>query len=327
MLLLRRQRDRVGDHQLLYVTAADLLDGAVGEDGVDAGGGDALGAAPHREPRGGEDGAAGEDLVVRDDDVLPRDFSDKRVGGHLFAVTDALLVDDGERRIELSCDVARPLGVADVGSQDGGVREIALFEVSAENVQRGQLIDRDVEEALDLAGVQVDGQDAVGASGLDKIGEQARGDRHARLVLLIAAAVAVVRKDRGDTPCRCALERIDHDQQFHDAAADRRRERLDDEDVLRADVLENADEDVLVRELEDLALTERHFERAANSAGESGVGVAREDAQVLVHVASATVWIATRRRERAPQYTKLWSLNLTARVTCRAIVRVCVTGP
>ena len=80
-------------------------------------------------------------------------------------------------------------------------------------------------------------------------------DRDARLVLLVGAAVGVVRDDRRDPPRRRPLEGVDHDQQLHDRLVHGAGRGLDEEHVLLADVVQDPHEDVLVRELEDLGLT------------------------------------------------------------------------
>ncbi len=118
----------------------------------------------------------------------------------------------------------------------------------------GQLVDRDVEEALDLALVEVHREQPVGAGDADHVGDEARRDGHARLVLLVRAAVGVVRHDRRDAPGAGALEGVDHDQQLHDRLLTGVAGRLDEEDVLLADVVQDLDEDVLVGELEHLEL-------------------------------------------------------------------------
>ncbi len=148
-------------------------------------------------------------------------------------------------------------------------------------VEGRQLIHGDVEEALDLAGVQVHGEDAVGAGGLDQVGEQARRNRHARLVLLVAASVGVVRDDGRDAAGRGAAEGVDHDQQLHDAGVHRRAERLDQEDVAAADVLLDADEDVLVAELEDIAGAQGHFEMGADTRGQRDMSTPAEHRKVI----------------------------------------------
>jgi hypothetical protein len=60
------------------------------------------------------------------------------------------------------------------------------------------VVDRAVEEALDLRGVQVDGHQPVGAGGLEHVGDQPRGDRLAAAVLLVLPGVGEERRDDGD---------------------------------------------------------------------------------------------------------------------------------
>jgi hypothetical protein len=60
------------------------------------------------------------------------------------------------------------------------------------------MIDRNVEEALDLLAVQIHREHAIGAGGHEQVGDELRGDGHARLVLAILAGVAVERHDGRD---------------------------------------------------------------------------------------------------------------------------------
>src|SRR5437762_553536 len=62
------------------------------------------------------------------------------------------------------------------------LEQVQLSVILGKQVDRGQLVDRDLEEALDLAGVQIEGQDAVRAGHLDHVGDQAGGDGHARQI-------------------------------------------------------------------------------------------------------------------------------------------------
>ncbi len=78
---------------------------------------------------------------------------------------------------------------------------LLLAEVARQQMDRGQLVDGDVEEALDLALVQVHRQYPVCAGDGEHVGDQAGSDRNARLILLVRAAVAVVRND-GRDPAR-----------------------------------------------------------------------------------------------------------------------------
>ena len=57
--------------------------------------------------------------------------------------------------------------------------------VLAKQRQRGQVVNRDIEEALNLALVQVEGDDAVDASALEQVGDEAGGDGLARAGLAV----------------------------------------------------------------------------------------------------------------------------------------------
>ena len=83
------------------------------------------------------------------------------------------------------------------------------------------LIDRDAEEALNLAGVQVEGQETIGSGYGNQVGHQTGSNGDAGLVFFVGAAVAVVRHNRRNSPGRVALDRIDHDEQFHQIIVDR----------------------------------------------------------------------------------------------------------
>ena len=123
------------------------------------------------------------------------------------------------------------------------------LDVVGEQRQREQVVDRAVEEALDLRGVQVDGHQPVGAGGLEQVGDQPGGDRLAAAVLLVLPGVGVERHDHGDALGRGALERVDHDQLLHHPGVDRRGVALEDEGVAAADRLLEADEDLAVGEV------------------------------------------------------------------------------
>ena len=91
------------------------------------------------------------------------------------------------------------LDPAGVGADHGELLvAVLLLDVVGQDRQRHQVVDRAVEEALDLVGVQVDGDQPVGAGGLEQVGHQPRRDRLAAAVLLVLAGVAVERHHDGD---------------------------------------------------------------------------------------------------------------------------------
>ena len=97
--------------------------------------------------------AAGQDLVVHDHRGFALHVTDDVEHFRHLVVARPPLLDNGQRRVERLGDVAGPFGAALVGSDDNWVLKILVDEIAADHVERRKLIDRDVEEALDLAGV------------------------------------------------------------------------------------------------------------------------------------------------------------------------------
>ena len=83
------------------------------------------------------------------------------------------------------------------------------------------MVDRTVEETLFLGGMQVDRHDAVSAGGLEQVKDKPCGDGFAPLVLLVLTRVTEERRDHGDGTGGSALQRIDHDELFHNPLVDR----------------------------------------------------------------------------------------------------------
>ena len=66
------------------------------------------------------------------------------------------------------------------GRDDEQVVVVLLPQVAEQDRRRVDVVDRDVEEALDLVGVQVHHHHAVDADGRQHVGDDLGGDRHAR---------------------------------------------------------------------------------------------------------------------------------------------------
>lgn len=71
------------------------------------------------------------------------------------------------------------------------------------------MVDRDIKKTLNLACVELKGEDAMGARSLDKVCDEASCDRDTRGSLSILASVAVVRDDGGDALSGSAFEGVD----------------------------------------------------------------------------------------------------------------------
>ena len=156
--------------------------------------------------------------------------------------------------------------------------------VRPQHRRRVDVVDRDVEEALDLVGVQVHRQEALDADRLEHVGDDLGADRHARRARpAVLARVAEVRDHRGHPARRRALERVDHDAELHQVLVRRRARRLEDEDVAGADVLLDLDVDFAVREAADLGFAEADRQVRGDVLRERGIRVAGEENGVEEH--------------------------------------------
>ena len=110
----------------------------------------------------------------------------------------AALVDDGEWRVDALGDRARAHHAADVGRDDHQMVVVVKRSLmSRDEDRRGeQIVGRDVEEALDLPGMEIERQHAVGAGGGDQVGDQLGRDRRARSRFPVLPGIAVI----GDAP-------------------------------------------------------------------------------------------------------------------------------
>lgn len=83
-----------------------------------------------------------------------------------------------------------------------------------------QIVNRNVEEALNLACVKVHGDDMIAASSLEHVGHQLGGDRSTALVFLILARVGEVGDDGCDTASGGRLASVYHDEKLHEPVVD-----------------------------------------------------------------------------------------------------------
>ena len=98
------------------------------------------------------------------------------------------------------------------------------------------MVHRNIEEALDLGGVQVHGQHAVHAGGGQQVGHQLGGNGNAGLVLAVLAGVPEEGDHRGDASGAGTAGGVHHHAQFHDVMVGGGAGGLNEENILAADV-------------------------------------------------------------------------------------------
>ena len=128
---------------------------------------------------------------------------------------------------------------------------ISFFELSKVFQEHGggkEMVHRDIEEPLNLAGMEIHGQDPRGSCRRDQVSHQLGGDGGAGKNLPVLPGIAVVGKNGRNPLRRGPFEGIDQDQKFHQIVIDRITDRLDHEDIHSPDALMDLDIDLPVAE-------------------------------------------------------------------------------
>src|SRR5690606_33247436 len=272
-----RQRNGIGHHQFVEDRAFDVLDGAPGQDRVSAIRIDLFRAMIFQRSGSVAQGAGGIDHVIDKDagtafnvanDV--HDFGDVGLG--------PTLVDDRQVHTQGLGYCTGANHAADVGGDDHQILEALRLDVIDQDRRAVDVVHGHVEEALDLIGVQVDGEDAVDAHHIEHVGHDLGADRHARRArTAVLAGVAKVGDHGCDASGGRTAEGVCHYHQFHQVVVGRCAGRLDQEDVLAANIFIDFDTDFAVGKLSDVGITEGDVQLTYDTPGQIGVGVPRED--------------------------------------------------
>ena len=195
---------------------------------------------------------------------------------------DPAFVDNGQGCIHFLGEKPRPFHAAGIRRNHRQIRQRQLPEVIDQHRRREQVIDRNIEKALQLRRMQIHNQRPMRTSGRQQIGHQLRRNRAARLVLAILPGVPEVRNHRCDTPRRSALERIDHQQQLHQMLVHRTAGRLHHENIRAAHVLLNLNVTLAVPKADYLCLPALHPKEVTDLISQRLVRRTAEDLELLV---------------------------------------------
>ena len=151
--------------------------------------------------------------------------------------------------------------------------------MGGQDLLRRQVVGRDVEEALDGGGMEVEQEQPVGTGEGDDIGDQLGRDRLAGLRLALLAGVAVIGDDGGHPPRGRAPEGVQDDEELHQVLVDRVAGRLNHEDVVAPHRALDLDVDLAVRVAGDPRVGKRHADLSRDLLGQVAVGVAGDQLQ------------------------------------------------
>ena len=209
--------------------------------------------------------------VVDHDDVVVFHVADERERLDRVAAR-TLLCDDREPAAELAAVAVGRLRPARVRRDNDRIRPVLVADVLEDDRLRLEVVERNVEEALDLVRVQVERHHAVGAGGLEQVRDETRRDRHARLVLAVLTGIAVIRKNRRDATGAAALQRVHDDEELHVGFVRRRAPGLDHEHVLAADAVHHLTERLAVGEVRYVDLVDGLAEIGRNLLRQRQIG-------------------------------------------------------
>ena len=143
------------------------------------------------------------------------------------------------------------------------------------------MIQGNVEEALNLGGVEVHGQHTVGAGGGDHVGDQLCGDGVAALGLTVLTGVAKIGDNGGNTASGCTAAGIGHHQQLHQGIVDRFAGGLNQEYICTADGFIQGHGYFAISKGFDLCLSQRNAQSLADCFSELWIGIAAENLDVI----------------------------------------------
>ena len=261
--------------------------GGAGQNAVSSAGVNFLGAADLNQSAGGiAQRTSGIDHIIVENAGLAGNVTDDI---HNFALVGLLaaLINDGKTHMDFCRESTGSGNGADIGGNHNELIVVKLVfgETVQEIIDEGgaakQMVQRNIEEALDLSGMEVHGQNAVGTGGGDHVGHQLCGDGVTALGLAVLTGVAKIGDNRSDTTGAGTAASIDHNQQFHQMVVNRLAGGLDQKNVGATNGFFQRNGSFTVGKGLDGAFAQVNAQLLANRFGKFGIGVTAENFYII----------------------------------------------
>jgi hypothetical protein len=141
-------------------------------------------------------------------------------------------MDNSDREPKETRVLLGKLGCSEVGRYDHGVRGQLRPQRLGKQRSGSKMLDRDIEEAFNSGSVQVDGQHALHARGLDQIGQKTSAQRLDPAGASVLAGVAEVGNNGGKPGCAGAAARVGEQQELEEIIGDWKASGLSDVNIL-----------------------------------------------------------------------------------------------
>src|SRR5579875_166611 len=193
-LLVRRYRDAICHHDLTDRRIAQALDGLTAQHAVRGADVNLACAVAFSNMGSTDDATSCGNHVIEDDCDFALQGATNQIGLLGLRGAGTALVYDGDGAAELLLMHQCFLDAAFVRAEDDQValRNIQTTNEFVEDRAGVQMIDGDIEKALNLRGMQVESQHPIGAGGGQQVGDQLGRDRYAAHILTVLARVAVI---------------------------------------------------------------------------------------------------------------------------------------
>ena len=198
-LVTFRHGDGVGADELFDRAFCEAFHRQLIQNGVGDGSINAAGPTFFEKTGGGGEGAGGFCHVVDQENIASFDFADDVMGFDLGSAG-PVLGNDGVTGTKGPREGMRHFNAPDIRRDDDYFLSLkaGFADVLEQDGSGVEVVDRDIEETLDLPSVEVHREDPLDSSGGEEIGDQLGGDGDARLVFAILPGIAKKRDHGGD---------------------------------------------------------------------------------------------------------------------------------
>src|SRR5579864_4151799 len=155
-------------------------------------------------------------------------------------------------------------GKAFISRNDNKIINALFREIARLNYLSSKLIDGNIEKALDLSCMHIHCEYTICPSDRNTVSDETGGDWNTGLIFLVGTTVGVVGYDCRYTGGGSSLEGVDHNEQLHNRAVDRRTEGLNNKHILPTHIFIDFDKNIFIAELEHISIPETNLQVSAD---------------------------------------------------------------
>ena len=188
------------------------------------------------------------------------------------------------------------------------------------------MVDRNIEEPLQLAGMKIQCHDSICTCQGNKVGNELGSNRFTASCFAIGTSIAVIRNNGINRTCAGTTQSIHHDHQFHKVFVNRIRNWLDDEYVITTHAFIDINLNLAVAKVLDGCIAKFNAHFFSNLFSQFLIWIKREklDSSIFLHVfhTSSIYWNLLSAQTFSSD--RIFSCALT-KLLYHAKMRICVS--